>query len=82
MNKVSPPLNVTQLNERLAQGAADLSIPVARARVMLCTLVVSQMLPDNVAVKGWMGVKLLLGESGTRATSDLDICTRTRGQEF
>ncbi len=79
---VTPPLNVTQLNARLAQIAAELGIPVARARVMLCTLVVSQMLPDAVAVKGGMGVKLRFGERGTRATSDLDVSTRVRGEEF
>lgn len=79
---VTPPLNVTQLNARLAQVAAGLGIPVARARVMLCTLVVSQMLPDAVAIKGGMGVKLRFGERGTRATSDLDVCTRVRGEEF
>ncbi|MCJ1689085.1 nucleotidyl transferase AbiEii/AbiGii toxin family protein [Rathayibacter sp. VKM Ac-2927] len=77
-----PPLNVTQLNERLAQSASELGIPVARARVMLCTLIVSQMLPDSVAVKGGMGVKLRFGERGTRATSDFDVSTRDRGEEF
>lgn len=82
VSEVTPPLNVTQLNARLAQVAAELSIPVARARVMLCTLIVSQMLPDAVAVKGGMGVKLRFGERGTRATSDLDVSTRVRGEEF
>lgn len=82
MSAMTPPLNVTQLNERVAQVAAELMIPVARARVMLCTLVVSQMLPDAVAVKGGMGVKMRLGERGTRATSDLDVSTRVRGEEF
>ena len=82
MSEVTPPLNVTQLNARLAQVAAGLGIPVARARMMLCTLIVSQMLPDAVAVKGGMGVKLRFGERGTRATSDLDISTRVRGEEF
>lgn len=82
LSEVAPPLNVTQLNARLAQVAAELGIPVARARVMLCTLIVSQMLPDAVAVKGGMGVKLRFGELGTRATSDLDVSTRTRGEEF
>lgn len=82
VNEVTPPLNVTQLNDRLAQIAAELGIPVARARVMLCTLIVSQMLPDAVAVKGGMGVKLRFGERGTRATSDLDISTRVRGEAF
>lgn len=82
MSEVSPPLNVTQLNNRLAQVAGELGIPVARARVMLCTLVVSQMLPDAAAVKGGMGVKLRFGERGTRATSDLDVSTRVRGEGF
>lgn len=82
VTEVTPPLNVTQLNDRLAQVATGLGIPVARARVMLCTLIVSQMLPDAVAVKGGMGVKLRLGERGTRATSDLDVSTRVRGEVF
>ena len=82
MNGMIPPLNVTQLNARLAQVAAELGIPVARARVMLCTLIVSQMLPDAVAVKGGMGLKLRFGERGTRATSDLDVSARLRGEEF
>lgn len=79
---VTQVLNVSQLNARLAQVAAERGIPVARARVMLCTLIVSQMLPDSVAVKGGMGIKLRLGERGTRATSDLDVSTSIRGEEF
>lgn len=82
MIDVEPPLNVPQLNQRLTEVAAGLRIPVARARVMLCTLIVSQMLPDAVAVKGGMGVKMRLGERGTRATSDLDVSTRIRGEQF
>lgn len=82
MSSVVPPLNVPQLNERLVHVAHELGIPVARARVMLCTLIVSQMLPDAVAIKGGMGIKLRMGERGTRATSDLDVSTRARGAEF
>lgn len=82
MSEVLPPLNITQLDDRLVRIAGELSIPVARARVMLCTLIVSQMLPDAVAVKGGMGVKLRLGERGTRATSDLDLSTSARGEAF
>ena len=63
---MTPPLNVAQLNARLTQVATELGIPVARARVMLCTLIVSQMLPDAVAVKSGMGVKLRFGERGAR----------------
>ncbi|SNS50534.1 Nucleotidyl transferase AbiEii toxin, Type IV TA system [Micrococcales bacterium KH10] len=40
------------------------------------------MLPDSVAIKGGMGVKLRFGERGTRATSDLDVSTRVRGDAF
>lgn len=82
MSDVTPPLNVTQLNDRLSQVAAEPGIQVARARVVLCTLIVSQLLPDAVAIKGGMGVKLRLGERGARATSDLDVSTRARGEEF
>ena len=82
MSDVLPPLNVTQLGDRLVRIAGELGVPVARARVMLCTLIVSQMLPDAVAVKGGMGVKLRFGERGTRATADLDVSTRARGEAF
>lgn len=40
------------------------------------------MLPEAVAVKGGMGVKLRMGERGTRATADLDVSTRERGANF
>lgn len=82
MSEIPPPLNVAQLNDRLAIAARELGIPIARARVMLCTLIVSQMLPNSVVVKGGMGVKLRFGERGTRATSDLDVSTCARGEEF
>lgn len=49
---------------------------------MLCTLIVSQMLPEAVAVKGGMGIKLRMGETGTRATSDLDVSSGQRGVDF
>ena len=77
-----PPLNIAQLNQRLNEISGDLGIPVARIRRMLCTLVVSQMLPDAVVIKGGMGVKLRMGESGTRATADLDVSTEYRGEQF
>lgn len=82
MNTATPPLNFAQLNTRVEEAARDLGVPVARVRRMLCTLIVSQMLPDAVAIKGGMGVKLRMGESGTRATADLDVSTLRRGEEF
>jgi hypothetical protein len=82
VNHAIPPLTVAQLNSRLAIIAGDLGVPIARARLMLSTLVVSQMLPEAVVVKGGMGIKLRLGDRGTRATSDLDVFTRERGGQF
>lgn len=82
MSAVAPPTTIAQLNERLEEVAREFGVPVARARRMLCTLIVSQMLPDSVAVKGGMGVKLRLGERGTRATADLDVSTHRRGDDF
>lgn len=82
MNIATPPLNVAQLNTRVEGVARDLRVPSVRVRRMLCTLIVSQMLPEAVAIKGGMGVKLRMGESGTRATADLDVSTLRRGEEF
>lgn len=82
MIDVSPPLNLTQLEDRLALVAAELGIPVGRARVMLCSLVISQMLPNAVAVKGGMGVKFRFGEAGTRATADLDVSTQVHNAKL
>ena len=81
MSMVTPPLNIAQLNARLSEVATEQGIPVDRVRLMLCTLVVSQMMPEAVAIKGGMGIKLRLGEHGTRATSDLDVASRSR-EEF
>lgn len=77
-----PALTIAQLNARLEEASRDLGVPVARVRRMLCTLIVSQMLPDPVAIKGGMGIKLRFGESGTRATADLDVSTKQRGEVF
>lgn len=82
MDEHIAPLNVAQLNARLTEVAKALGIPVGRARVMLCTLIVSQMLPEATVVKGGMGIKLRFGELGTRATADLDISTQDRGSAF
>lgn len=82
MKAVTPPLNIAQLNRRLADIAREQRATIARVRLMLCTLVVSQMLPDAVAIKGGMGIKLRMGERGTRATADLDVSTRDRGASF
>ena len=82
MKSEAPPLIIAQLNQLLNELSGDLGIPVARVRRMLCTLVVSQMLPDAVVVNGGTGVKLRMGESRTRATADLDVSTEYRGEQF
>jgi hypothetical protein len=78
----TPPLTIAQLDERLEEASRELGVPIARVRRMLCTLIASQMLPRAVVIKGGMGVKLRLGERGTRATADLDVATRERGEAF
>ena len=82
MIPVAPALTIAQLNARMEEASQKLGVPIARVRRMLCTLIISQMLPDAVAVKGGMGIKLRLGESGTRATADLDVSTKERGEVF
>lgn len=82
MSTNNPALNIAQLDARLEEASRILGVPTARVRRMLCTLVVSQMLPDAVVIKGGMGVKLRLGELGTRATADLDVSTKQRGEAF
>jgi len=82
MSTVVPVLNIAQLNVRLEEVSRDLGVPIARVRRMLCTLIISQMLPSAVAIKGGMGIKLRMGESGTRATADLDVSTEQRGKDF
>lgn len=82
MSAAAPPLNTAQLNTRMEETSREFGVPSARVRRMLCTLIVSQMLPDAVVIKGGMGVKLRMGERGTRATADLDVSTGERGVAF
>lgn len=82
MKHSDPPLNIAQLNARLEEASREFGVPITRIRRILCTLIVSQMLPEAVTIKGGMGLKLRLGERGTRATADLDVSTRQRGTHF
>ena len=77
---VGPPLNRAQLDDRVSAIAGALDVPVDRARVLVGSLVAAQMLPFGTVVKGGIGVKLRLGETGTRATRDVDVVTRDREQ--
>jgi len=67
-----------QLDDRVAAIARALDIPVDRARMLISSVIVAQMLPDGAVVKGGIGVKLRLGEVGTRATKDMDLAVRDR----
>jgi hypothetical protein len=46
--------------------------------VLVSHVIVAQMLPEGAVVKGGIGVKLRLGEVGTRATKDMDLVARDR----
>ena len=43
--------------------------------MLISSVILSQMLPSPTLVKGGIGVKLRLGETGTRATTDFDVAT-------
>ena len=46
--------------------------------MLVSSVVVAQMLPAGTLVKGGIGIKLRLGEIGTRATRNVDVVTRDR----
>jgi Nucleotidyl transferase AbiEii toxin, Type IV TA system len=71
-------LTDVQFNERVSAIAQALDVPVERARVIISSAIVAQMLPDGAVVKGGISVKLRLGEVGTRATRDIDLTVRDR----
>ncbi len=71
-----PPLNQAQLDRRLGQIATIVGIPTARARSLVASGIVAQLLPEDMFIKGGIGVKCRIGETGTRATSDLDVASR------
>lgn len=68
-----PPLNLAQLNHRVADIADALMVPEARIRQLLGTVIITQLLPSGTSIKGGMSLKIRLGERGTRATRDLDV---------
>lgn len=71
------PNTEAKLNARIDEIASSRGLPVSRAKMIVCSLIVSQMLPSPTIVKGGIGVKLRLGETGTRATTDFDVATAT-----
>ena len=73
-----PPTTPQQLEARVTAIAGALGITGARARVLVSSVILTQMLPTGTLVKGGIGVKLRLGETGTRATRDVDVVARDR----
>lgn len=69
---MTPYKTLPDLNRALDDVASDLKLPIPRVRTTFVGVVTAQMLPDSVALKGGLAIKLKLGELGTRATSDLD----------
>lgn len=61
-----------ELNTIIEKTARRLGLPVARVRTTFIGVLAAQMLPDSVAIKGGLAIKMQRGELGTRATSDLD----------
>lgn len=61
-----------ELNTIIEKTARRLGLPVARVRTTFIGVLTTQMLPDSVAIKGGLAIKMQRGELGTRATSDLD----------
>lgn len=69
---MSAPRTIADLDRRLRDRANEWQIPVSRVRTIVSAIIVAQMLPGDIAIKGGLGIKLRLGELGTRATTDLD----------
>lgn len=72
------PTSRSELDQRVAAIAKALGVPVKRAQVLISSTVVAQLLPDGCVVKGGVGVKLRFGETGTRATRDVDVVAADR----
>lgn len=73
LRDAGPPLNLAQLNQRVADIAHVLRVPESRVRQLLGAVIIAQLLPSGTSIKGGMGLKMRLGERGTRATRDLDV---------
>lgn len=69
---MKPLKTLPELNWARDEIARELSLPVPRVRTTFIGVITAQMLPDSVALKGGLAIKMKLGELGTRATSDLD----------
>lgn len=48
-------------------------VPESRVRQLAGAVIIAQLLPAGTSIKGGVGLKMRLGERGTRATRDLDV---------
>ena len=67
------PISGAELNLRVAEIADHYGIVVKRARSLITGLIVAQMLPNSLVVKGGQGIRIRRGEVNSRATPDLDV---------
>lgn len=74
----STPTSRIEFDQRILAIAQILGVSVKRAKVLVSSTIVAQMLPEGCVVKGGIGVKLRLGETGTRATRDVDVVAADR----
>lgn len=76
LGEYGTPRTSKELKRRLENIADKLDMSVKRARWLVGALVVSQMLPPNVLIKGGFGITLRVGDSTSRATQDLDLVSQ------
>ena len=57
----------------MADIANVLMVPESRVRQLAGAVIIAQLLPAGTSIKGGVGLKMRLGERGTRATRDLDV---------
>lgn len=76
-----PPSSSKVLDARVRLAAAERGVPERRIRAAVSNTVVAQLLPVGV-VKGGTGLKLRLGEEGSRFTPDLDTASAADTRVF
>ncbi|MBI3428752.1 MAG: nucleotidyl transferase AbiEii/AbiGii toxin family protein [Actinobacteria bacterium] len=74
------PINVTSLSGRISNSAGSEGLKLQRIRIM-STVVLAQMMPAG-AIKGGTAMKIRMGESTTRFSSDLDIARAEEMKAF
>ena len=78
MNPPNSKVNLDRALLRIAEGDRDAYL---RVRAIVANTVVGQLLPDG-AMKGGSAIKLRLGDSSTRFTTDLDVARAETVERF